>query len=141
MLVDMHAAHERVIYEKLKKQLSEQKMISQPLLIPLTIKLSERETNYIEENQQIFHQLGMIIERISQDAIVVREVPDLLRDGEIETLIRDIASDLVEHQRSSRLNETIYELLGTIACHAAVRAARKLTIPEMNALLRAMEHD
>ncbi len=94
----------------------------------------------VEENaNEIFHQLGMIIERISQDAIVVREVPDLLRDGEIETLIRDIASDLVEHQRSSRLNETIYELLGTIACHAAVRAARKLTIPEMNALLRAME--
>jgi DNA mismatch repair protein MutL len=139
VLVDMHAAHERVIYEKLKKQFSEQKIISQPLLIPLTIKLSEREVNYIEEQQETFQQVGMLIERISQDAIVVREMPDLLRDGNVEQLVRDIAADLMQNQKSSRLNETVHDLLGTVACHAAVRAQRKLTVPEMNALLRAME--
>ncbi|HSW69801.1 MAG TPA: DNA mismatch repair endonuclease MutL [Gammaproteobacteria bacterium] len=139
VLIDMHAAHERVIYEKLKKQFSNQKIISQPLLMPLTIKLSEREVNHIEEQQKIFQQVGMVLERMSRDTIVVREVPDLLRDGQIEQLVRDIAADLLQYQKSSRLHETVNELLGTMACHAAVRAERKLTLPEMNALLRVME--
>lgn len=139
VLVDMHAAHERVMYEKLKKQFSDKKIISQPLLIPLTINLSEREVNYIEEHQQAFNQLGMVIERISQDAVVVREMPDVLRDGNVEQLVRDVAADLIENQKSSRIEDKVNELLGTISCHAAVRAQRRLTIPEMNALLRAME--
>ncbi len=139
VLVDMHAAHERVMYEKLKKQLSEHKIISQPLLIPLTIQFSEREVNAIEENQTLFSRVGMIIERMSHETMVVRAMPDLLRDGNIEQLVRDIAADLLENQKSSRLQEAVYALLGTMACHAAVRAQRKLTLPEMNALLRAME--
>jgi len=139
VLVDMHAAHERVMYEKLKLQFSNRKIISQPLLIPLMINLSEREVNYIDEHQQTFRQVGMIIERIGTHAIVVREVPDLLRDGHIEQLVRDMAADLIENQKSSRAMDAIDELFGTISCHAAVRAQRKLTVPEMNALLRAME--
>lgn len=139
VLVDMHAAHERIMYEKLKKQLSDQKIISQPLLIPLTIKLSEREVNFIEEYQASFRQLGMLIERMGHEVVVVREMPDLLRDGNIEQLVRDVAADLIENQNSSRLHDAVHQLLGTMACHAAVRAQRKLTLPEMNALLRAME--
>ncbi len=139
VLVDMHAAHERVIYEKLKKNAAEHTMVAQPLLIPLTIHLSEREANYIEEQQVLFRQLGMHIERMSQDTVVVREVPDLLRDGPVDQLVRDIAADLVENQKSTRIDDALLQLLGTMACHAAVRAQRKLTLPEMNALLRAME--
>ncbi len=139
VLVDMHAAHERVLYEKLKKQMQQHKVISQPLLVPLTIKLSEREAGFIEEQQEAFCQLGMVLDRVSQDAIVVREMPDFLRDGQIESLVQDIAADLMAHQKSSRLHETVNALLGTVACHAAVRAQRRLTVPEMNALLRAME--
>ncbi|HSW93357.1 MAG TPA: DNA mismatch repair endonuclease MutL [Gammaproteobacteria bacterium] len=139
VLVDMHAAHERVMYEQLKKQISEQKIISQPLLVPLTVNLNEREVNHIERHQHLFHQAGFVIDRIGTLSVVVRAVPDLLRDGNIEQLVRDMAADFIEHQKSSRVMDSIHELLGTISCHAAVRAARRLTIPEMNALLRAME--
>lgn len=140
ILVDMHAAHERVIYEKMKKNINEQKIISQPLLVPLTLSFNEREVNQIEENTEMFARLGMRIERLSKESIVVREVPDLLRDANIEELLRDMVSDLLEDQKPHRVQEAIYELLGTMACHAAVRAQRKLTLPEMNALLRAMEN-
>jgi DNA mismatch repair protein MutL len=140
VLVDMHAAHERVIYEKLKKNVINQTIVAQPLLIPLTINLSEREVNYIAEHQPMFQKLGMRIEPLSQDAVVVREVPDLLRDGPIEELVRDIAADLIENQKSTRIDDALHQLLGTMACHAAVRAQRKLTVLEMNALLRAMEN-
>lgn len=139
ILVDMHAAHERVMYEQLKKQITEQKIISQPLLVPLTVTLNEREVNHIDEHQKLFQQAGFAIDRIGTHAVVVRAVPDLLRDGNIAQLVRDMAADLIEHQKSSRVMDSIHELLGTISCHAAVRAARRLTIPEMNALLRQME--
>lgn len=139
ILVDMHAAHERIMYEKLKKLVAEHGMISQPLLIPLTLKLSEREINGIEKNAHIFQQLGMKIERISQENLVIREVPDLLRDTNLEQLVQDIAADFMEHEKSTRLEERIEHILGTMACHSAVRANRRLTLPEMNAVLRDME--
>jgi DNA mismatch repair protein MutL len=139
VLVDMHAAHERVLYEQLKKQLAEQKIMSQPLLIPLTVNLSEREVNAIEDQQTIFQQLGIGLERISQDTIVIREVPTILYDSDLQQLVGDIAADLIEHESSRRMEEYIQHCLGTMACHAAVRAQRQLTIAEMNALLRAME--
>jgi DNA mismatch repair protein MutL len=140
VMVDMHAGHERVVYERLKKSIAEQGIIAQPLLIPLTIKLSEREVNSIENQQDLFKKLGMKVERISPDAVVVREVPDLLREGNIDQLVRDMAADLVTHEHSARVDEYLHELLGTIACHGAVRASRRLTIPEMNNLLRDMEN-
>lgn len=140
VLVDMHAAHERVLYEQLKKDFAERRVLVQPLLIPLTVKLSEREINKLESDAQTLQQLGLHIERISQEALVIREVPDVLRDSSIEQLLRDIAADLIEYEKSTRVDERIDHWLATMACHAAVRAQRKLSIPEMNALLRAMEN-
>lgn len=139
VLVDMHAAHERIVYERLKKSLAAQGIVAQPLLIPLTVNLSEREVLVIEKNQDIFQQVGMKVERISEQTIVVREVPDLLRDANLEQLIHDIVADMVVHEKSSRVHEHIEKLLGTLACHSAVRAKRRLTLPEMNAILRDME--
>ncbi|MCD6040137.1 MAG: mutL [Gammaproteobacteria bacterium] len=140
VLVDMHAAHERVLYEQLKKNFSERTLVSQPLLIPLTMKLSEQEIDRLENHKQVFHQLGLHIERISQESLVIREAPEILGDSPIEQLLRDIASDLIEHENSTRIEECIDHWLATMACHAAVRAQRKLSILEMNALLRAMEN-
>lgn len=139
VLVDMHAAHERVVYEKLKKSITDHGMITQPLLVPLTIALSEREANSIESQLDLFQRVGMKLERLGVETVVVREVPDFLRDGDVEQLVRDVAADLVVHENSSRLEEYFEHLLATMACHAAVRANRRLTIQEMNALLRAME--
>jgi DNA mismatch repair protein MutL len=139
ILVDMHAAHERVMYEQLKQDAATRKWVSQPLLVPLTVVLSEREAERIEQQQALFQQLGMQIARLSQDSVVVREVPDMLRDANVEQLIRDIAADLIVNDKSNRMQQQIDHMLGTMACHAAVRAQRRLTIPEMNALLRAME--
>ena len=140
VLVDMHAAHERVVYEQLKVRIAEHGIIAQPLLVPLAITLSEREVNSIESHAELFQKVGMRLERLGQETIVVREVPDLMRDGHVEQLVRDIAADLVENEKSSRLEEHLEHLLGTMACHGAVRAHRRLTIPEMNALLRDMEN-
>ncbi len=139
VLIDMHAAHERVMYEKLKQDVENQKINSQPLLIPLTVVLSEREANAVDDQQAIFQEVGIKVERLSQEVLAIREVPELLRDANLVQLMRDIASDLVVNEKSSRIHEYINHILGTMACHAAVRAHRRLTIPEMNALLRTME--
>lgn len=139
IMVDMHAAHERIVYERLKKTVADLGLIAQPLLVPHTVKLSEREVNAIEEQHETLAKLGMKVERIGQESVVVREVPDLLRESDIEKLVQDIAADLTEHANSSRINEQIDHILATMACHGAVRAKRKLSIPEMNAILRDME--
>lgn len=140
ILVDMHAAHERVIYEKLKKNHEGHQWMSQPLLIPVTIVFSEREINIIEAQTDYFEKLHIKMERLSLDTMAVREVPYELRDCDIASFMRDIVTDLSLHEGSARYEEKIHHTLGTMACHAAVRAQRKLTIPEMNALLRAMEN-
>jgi DNA mismatch repair protein MutL len=139
VLVDMHAAHERVMYEQLKKSFADHQMTSQPLLLPITVTLSEREANAIENFPELFDQVGVKVERISQEAVAIREVPELLRECNLVQMIRDIAADLIVNEKSARLEEHIQHILGTMACHAAVRANRRLTVPEMNALLRAME--
>ncbi len=140
LLIDMHAAHERVLYEQFKQQLAAKHFSVQPLLIPITVRLSEREVNACEEHIEHFQRVGIHVQRLSQDAIVVREVPHVLRESDIEQLIRDITADLIQHEQSSRVDDNVLHWLGTMACHAAVRAQRKMTIPEMNALLRAMEN-
>ncbi|MDR3491597.1 MAG: DNA mismatch repair endonuclease MutL [Gammaproteobacteria bacterium] len=140
VMVDMHAGHERVVYERLKKSLQGQGIIAQPLLIPLTVTFSEREAAVLESHQKLFQQLGMRVERLGVSTIIVREVPDLLREGNVEELLRDMAADLLTNEQSSRIEKYKEKLLGTIACHGAVRASRKLTIPEMNGLLRDMEN-
>jgi DNA mismatch repair protein MutL len=139
VMIDMHAAHERVLYEKMKTAWQQQQMPVQKLLVPLTIALSEREADCVERMPEIFQQLGFAVERISKETIAIREVPQMLSDGPLEQLIRDVTADLLEHNDSSRLQEHINDLLSTLACHTAVRANHTLTIPEMNALLRQME--
>lgn len=139
VMVDMHAAHERVVYEKMKTAYQQQHIIKQSLLIPLTVALSERETDQVEAAQDYFAQLGFDVARISKESVAIRAVPQLLAHGPVEQLFRDIVADLLEHGTSSRAQENIFRLLGTLACHASVRAHRKLSIPEMNALLREME--
>jgi DNA mismatch repair protein MutL len=139
VMIDMHAAHERIVYEKMKTSFANQTMAIQALLVPMTISLSEREADAVEQAPDIFMQLGFSLQRISKEMIAVREVPQLLAHGPIDQLIRDIVSDLIEHGKSTRVEDSINKLLGTLACHSSVRAHRRLTIPEMNALLREME--
>lgn len=139
VMVDMHAAHERVLYEKMKKSFAANDIAVQQLLVPLDIALSEREADCVEQAPDIFNKLGFAVERISNQNIAVREVPQMLANAPIEQLIRDIVADVLEHGDSTRAEERINHLLGTMACHASVRANHKLTIPEMNALLRQME--
>jgi DNA mismatch repair protein MutL len=139
ILVDMHAAHERVLYEKLKKNLAMNKNMRQPLLIPISVTLSEREVEVLENAAEQIASLQLIIDRISKDTVVVREVPYELRECDIAAFVRDMVSDLSTMDVTTKLDEKIHHMLGTIACHAAVRANRKLTVLEMNALLRAME--
>lgn len=139
VMIDMHAAHERIVYEKMKTALANQQMPVQTLLVPLTMTLSERETNLVEQSVEVFQQLGFTLQRMSQQTVVIRAVPQLLSHGPIEQLIRDVIADLLEHNASSRVEESINRIIGTLACHASVRAHRRLTIPEMNALLREME--
>ncbi|EKD54421.1 MAG: hypothetical protein ACD_60C00087G0033 [uncultured bacterium] len=140
LLIDMHAAHERVIYEKLKQQLAEKKWNVQSLLVPVTIHLSEREIGALAEHQNILQEFSLIVEEVSPATVVVREVPDMLKSSDLKSLLQDLAGDLVQTEKSHRLEHLIQHMLGTIACHTAVRAQRKLTLPEMNALLRAMEN-
>lgn len=140
VLVDMHAAHERVIYERLKKNFSENKKITQTLLVPLTVTVTEREADAIEAQQSLFENSGMTIERISRETIAVRALPEKMIEKNVVQLIRDVASDLIAHEKSARPEEFVNHLLGTLACRSAVHAQRQLTIPEMNALLRTMEN-
>ncbi len=139
ILVDMHAAHERVCYEQLKINLDNDGIKKQALLIPLSITVNEKEANIAEENSALFLQAGFEIERLGQQTIVVRQVPALLSDRDIAQLVRDVLADLSEQVKSNRIHETINELLSSIACRGALRAHRKMTIPEMNALLRHIE--
>jgi DNA mismatch repair protein MutL len=139
VMVDMHAAHERIVYEKMKADFANQQMAIQTLLVPFTLTVSEREANIVEENETFFSQLGFVVQRVAKETVIIREVPKLLAEGPMEQLIRDIISDLLEHGTSQRAQDHINKLLGTLACHTAVRAGRRLTIPEMNAILRQME--
>ncbi len=139
VLVDMHAAHERIVYERLKQSQAEQGIVSQPLLVPLLLHVSQAEAERVETTQDEMAALGLGWERLGHEQIRVREVPALLRDANIEQLVRDLLSDLMEHGASRRLEEETNEILSTMACHGSVRANRPLTLPEMNALLRDIE--
>jgi DNA mismatch repair protein MutL len=139
ILVDAHAAHERVSYERLKKQYHAGNVPSQPLLLPLKIQVSSAEADLVEQEQDFFTGLGFEINRSGPETIVLRSTPALLGRENMDVLIKDILADLVTHGMSQRALEKSNEILGTMACHGAVRAKRKLTIDEMNALLRDME--
>lgn len=139
VIVDMHAAHERISYERLKKSYQAQGIVSQPLLVPITLSLSQKEIGAVEEYQSVFVSLGLKIDIMGSELVVIRDVPALLRDSNIELLLRDILADLLTHGSSTRTEELINELLATMACRSAVRANRHLSLMEMNALLREME--
>ncbi|MDD2933172.1 MAG: DNA mismatch repair endonuclease MutL [Methylotenera sp.] len=143
VVVDMHAAHERIMYEKLKNALDNKSVAMQPLLIPVSFNADKLEVAAVQEalasNDASLQQLGFDIAVLSPTTLAVRAVPTMLQNADAVTLARDVLRDLREYGASRALTERRNELLGTMACHAAVRANRSLTIPEMNALLRDME--
>lgn len=139
IVVDMHAAHERILYEKLKKDFDQRSLVRQPLLVPTTVAVSEREATLAEDNADVFARLGLVVDRAGPQSLVIREMPALLRQADAETLVRDVISDIADAGSSNRAADIGDEILATMACHHSVRANRVLTIAEMNALLREME--
>ncbi len=139
ILVDAHAAHERVSYERLKSQFQQGAVPSQPLLLPIKIKVSAAEAELAEQQHDYFHSLGLDINRSGPETVVVRSVPVLLASADIEALLRDVLADLTEHGMSRRIEDRTNQVLATMACHGSVRAHRRLSTDEMNALLRDME--
>ncbi len=139
VLVDMHAAHERITYERLKTAHESDGIQSQPLLVPTIISVSSKEAQIVEDNNATFSQLGFEVDRVADESIKLRQIPVVLSNSDVETLLRDVLADLVTHGSSSRIEEAMNEILSTMACHGSIRANRKLTIEEMNALLRDME--
>lgn len=139
IVVDMHAAHERVVYEKLKQAFDGKSMIRQPLLVPVSVSVSESEADKVETMQSTLETIGLLVDRVAPTSVLVREVPGLLKNADIESLLRDVMSDLSEAGRSNRVEDSCHDMLATMACHNSVRAHRTLNIDEMNALLREME--
>ncbi|MDO5505732.1 MAG: DNA mismatch repair endonuclease MutL [Pseudoxanthomonas suwonensis] len=139
IVIDMHAAHERIGYEKLKAAHDGNGVRLQPLLVPMTVAVAEREAELAEREAVTLAELGFEVTRTGPQSLTLRAVPSLLADGDVEALLRDVLADLREHGHSRRVSAARDELLATMACHGAVRANRRLTLPEMNALLREME--
>ncbi|BCX44733.1 MULTISPECIES: DNA mismatch repair endonuclease MutL [Stenotrophomonas] len=139
IVVDMHAAHERIGYERLKNAHDGIGLQSQPLLVPITLAVGEREADTAESEAETLAALGFEVTRAGPGSLHVRSIPALLAHAEPEGLLRDVLTDLREHGQSRRVASARDELLSTMACHGAVRANRRLTVPEMNALLRDME--
>ena len=139
IIVDMHAAHERIMYEKLKDALDSNRIPMQPLLVPVVFNAAALEVATAEDHRDVLSQLGFEIAQSSPGTLVVRAVPAMLQDADARELARDVLRELSEFGASRVLTERRNELLGTMACHAAVRANRRLTLPEMDALLRDME--
>lgn len=139
IVVDMHAAHERITYERMKVARDQQGLRSQPLLVPEAIALSEKEVEFAEQHQDLFRQLGFGLQIAGAESIMIREIPVLLQGAKVEQLLRDVLADLIAHGQSARIESALDEVLATMACHGSVRANRQLSITEMNALLRDME--
>jgi DNA mismatch repair protein MutL len=139
ILVDAHAAHERITYERLKQHYQHGAVASQPLLLPIKMTVSPADAQLAEQDPALFARLGFELDRAGPETIVLRSVPALLRHTDVETLVRDVLADIAVHGGSQRVQEHTEHLLSTMACHASVRAQRRLTVDEMNALLRDME--
>jgi len=141
VVVDMHAAHERIVYERMKQNAEAEggDVIKQPLLVPFSISVSQTEADLVEENEALFSHLGFSAERLGVEQIRVRAIPALLKNANTEQLVRDLLADFIEYGGSQRIQEYENEILSTMACHASVRANRLLSIDEMNALLRDIE--
>ena len=139
VLVDMHAAHERITYERMKQAREGEGIKAQPLLVPESMAVSQREADCAEQNIELFAELGLSIERAGPESLMIRQLPVMLQGSKVEQLVLDVISDLLVHGSSDRIQAHINEILATMACHGSVRANRRLTIPEMNGLLRDME--
>ena len=138
ILVDMHAAHERISYERFKAALGDN-LSAQPLLVPLSLKVSPTELEAWKANETDFRDLGFEIDCLGEDSLVVRQIPEIFQNEDVSELIRNVLSELAEHGSSKAVGDRVKELLATRACYGAVRANRKLSLEEMNALLRDME--
>ncbi|HEV7228021.1 DNA mismatch repair endonuclease MutL [Brevundimonas sp.] len=139
VVVDQHAAHERLVYERMKAQMATGAVTRQALLAPEVVELDPAEADRVVARADELAEMGLIVEPFGGGAVLVRETPALLGDTDVQGLIRDIADDLAEHGAALSLKERMAEVCGTMACHGSVRAGRMLSAPEMNALLRQME--
>ncbi|MGE5153480.1 MAG: DNA mismatch repair endonuclease MutL [Bdellovibrio bacteriovorus] len=139
ILVDIHAAHERIGYERLKAAWGAGGVTRQPLLVPVTLQVSPREADLLDSHLETLAAAGLVVDRLGPDTLRIREIPALLQGADLERLLRDLLSDLAVQGTSERVTESVNGILATMACHGAVRANRRLGLAEMNALLRAME--
>ena len=139
VLVDMHAAHERITYERMKAALQQGGVVTQPLLVPASVAVSRREADLAEAEAEALAANGFMVERRGPESLAIREVPALLAGEDVIKLLRDLLADLSEHGESRRVGESLERVLATSACHTSLRAHRELTLAEMNALLRDME--
>ena len=139
VIVDQHAAHERLVYERMKRELAKGGVVTQPLLIPEVVQLGPSEVERIAARSGELAELGLVIEAFGPDAVLVREAPALLGAVDLKSLVRDLADDIAETGSTLSLREKLDEVSATLACHMSVRAGRRLTAGEMNALLREME--
>ena len=140
VLVDMHAAHERITYERMKSAWQADNLSAQILLVPVTVSVSEHEAEIAEQQLELFNQLGFEISRAGPETLIVRQIPMLLTDANVTMLVRDVLADLSRFDMSNRIQENVQKILATLACHTSVRANRQLSLTEMNALLRDMEN-
>ncbi|MFC3194813.1 DNA mismatch repair endonuclease MutL [Marinicella sediminis] len=139
IIVDMHAAHERITYERMKQRFAEDQLKNQKLLVPIQVNVSSREVNVVENHPERFAQLGFEISVTGEESLVIRKIPALLANADVENLIKDVLSEMVAMGSSQKIEAHINEIMSTMACHGSVRANHQLTIMEMNALLRDME--
>ena len=139
VIVDQHAAHERLVYERMKHALVDGGVARQPLLIPEVVELNPAEVERLSSRAPELSELGLVLEPFGPDAVMVREMPALLGDTDVKALVRDLADDIAETGKALSLKERLEHLSGTLACHTSVRAGRRLNAEEMNRLLRDME--
>ena len=139
VVVDMHAAHERIVYEKMKREAARDGIARQRLLVPLTVAVGESDANMVEDFGDRLAESGLLVERMGRDSVVVREVPLLLGKADVGQLVKDLIAEMAEFGTSEELNRTQLDILATLACRGSLRAHRQLTMPEMNGLLREME--
>ncbi len=139
VIVDMHAAHERIVYESMKQAWHNKKIEKQLLLMPQSIEINETDLLYIENSNIILNQLGFEIEIGGQDRAIIRAVPSLLKQTDYECLVRSVLTELIEYGDSAHVEDAINKILSSMACHGAIRANRRLTLAEMNVLLRDIE--
>ena len=139
MVVDQHAAHERIVYERMKREIYNKKIKTQILLIPVVIDLNRSTLNALIDSLEKVKNYGLVIEPFGSDSIIVREIPGILSDCDVKNLTLDIIDELIENNDSSSVEEQINKICSKMACHGSIRAGRQMQLDEMNDLLRKME--